>query len=105
MHNVGETTTVHEADGATFNLDSNNPEIIVQETGVDYEAVALELQTAMLKNMDLKSIYDMTADQGEEAVRALSTHYRACETAIAQYGSIDAEYVGEINNMHRHDEL
>ncbi|MFT7144467.1 MAG: hypothetical protein ACI9TY_000147 [Alphaproteobacteria bacterium] len=100
-YNVDSTMT-QEVEGAQFNLDKDNPEIIMQDKGVDYELISLELQDGLNEfvqsNMSLESIYEMTSEQRQEVVHKIASDFRACETAIDQYGSIDAEYVGE-NNM------
>lgn len=87
-----------EAEGATFNLDADKPEIVVEnQQSIGIEALANEMHRAIAHNMDYDDVMELSADDRALVVAQIAKDYRACEKSMELTGEIDPELVGENN--------
>lgn len=98
-HIIDQADNKHmSVEGAIFNLDTDNPEIIVDNQKEEtIGSLAHELQRAIAHNMDYEDIMEMSADERAQVVAQIAKDYRACEKSMEMTGEIDPELVGENN--------
>jgi hypothetical protein len=91
-----DTNTI-STEGANFNLDAENPEIVLTEKEPTLKDFAAEMERQIIHSFDYQDIQSLDSDERERVVNQIAKDYRACEKSVEISGEIDSELVGENN--------